>query len=239
MGREDIRAGPDQVRQGGYQEDFGAVWDSGLDLIIRNPNDPDLQAEYSALENRLGRQDEAYNRFCQENGLAAQYERLRVADGEKDVEKSGDDGILEQSSKREYPVTQESIDSVPLVQPSGWSNQQATVLQKAHKELLRYVQNESEGTEAGFVCDMDGNVLERRIGEWGKVKVPVDVKECVIIHNHPDCNIFSGTDIKQFIWQENISVLTAVGNDGRVYAAIKHDVFYEGYFSTVPKMHHD
>lgn len=46
-----------------------------------DPGNAALQAEYSALENRLSRQDEAYNRFCGENGLAAQYERLRAADG--------------------------------------------------------------------------------------------------------------------------------------------------------------
>ncbi|MCD8383272.1 MAG: phage minor capsid protein [Clostridiales bacterium] len=73
-----------------------------------DPENADLQAEYSALENRLSRQDEAYNQFCQENGLTAQYDRLRVADREKTVASSGETGIIKLGNNS---VTISSIDS--------------------------------------------------------------------------------------------------------------------------------
>lgn len=134
---------------------------------------------------------------------------------------------LRQAGLQNYSVTQQAIDSVPRVKPSGWTDAQADALQAAHRALLEYVRDAPAGTEAGFVCDLDGTVLDRRMGTSGSVRFPRLETEHMLLHNHPDGLTFSETDIVGFLRRPGTKVLTAVGNQGAVYLIAKTE-HYQG-----------
>jgi len=140
------------------------------------------------------------------------------------LESSGKRGILKDISGGAIPVTGESIRRVPLIQPEGWSLEQAKRLQEAHRELLRAVQGKPALTEAGRVYRPDMSPLsEIIIGEPGAsgIKLPSYGAPYISIHSHPGGEMFSEADIESFIFSLNMSMMTAVGNNGSVYAAIK------------------
>jgi hypothetical protein len=136
----------------------------------------------------------------------------------ENVEKSG---ILKSASVSYIPVTQSAIDNVPVIQPSGWSTEQAETLQAAHKELLRCAQNVPLGDEVGAALRMDGTEIQKITGQSGSVSIPDYDAEYIAIHTHPDGLTFSGADIELFIMRDQLQILTAVGNDGSVYAIQK------------------
>ena len=77
----------------------------------------------------------------------------------------GKSDILGDTRLTGIPITDEAIQRVPLVRPSGWSQDQAVRLQEAHRELLRAVRDKPVGTEAGAVYTPDMQLIERKIGE--------------------------------------------------------------------------
>lgn len=144
------------------------------------------------------------------------------------LENSGKRDILRDNNGGLFPITEESIQKVPLIQPEGWSQEKAQRLQEAHRDLLRAVRDKPIGTEAGRVYDWNMSPLSGIImgtpGE-GTINLPSCGIPYIVVHNHPDGETFSPADIEKFIFTENISMITAVGNNGSVYAAIKTEEF--------------
>lgn len=50
----------------------------------------------------------------------------------------------------------------------------------------------------------------------------------IIIHSHPDGQVFSGTDIRKFISSSSMEMMTAVGNNGTLYI-IRKTSDYDGF----------
>ena len=50
----------------------------------------------------------------------------------------------------------------------------------------------------------------------------------ISIHNHPDGIIFSGPDIDHFIFSGDIEGIIVVGNNGKIYTAVKGNG-YDGF----------
>lgn len=134
------------------------------------------------------------------------------------------DGILE-TEIAELPVTAESIDAISLVQPEGWTMEQAEVLQEAHRELLRMVQGILVGTEAYRLYTPSMEFLKSDYGELGarEVHIPKLAYPYIAMHNHPDGLTFSEDDIESFILNPHLCVAAAVGNDGSVHIIEKSD----------------
>lgn len=157
--------------------------------------------------------------------------------------KSEKSDILKGTKYTGLPITEEAIQRVPLICPTGWHQDQAIRLQDAHRDLLRAVQNKPLGTEAGAVYTTDMRLIARRLGEDAAqgIKLPRCTEPHIIIHNHPDGLTFSGKDIETFIGNFDMSVLTAVGNDGTVYLLKKLDNYnaaslVKSYGKILPKL---
>ena len=135
----------------------------------------------------------------------------------------GKSDILGDTRLTGIPITDEAIQRVPLVRPSGWSQDQAVRLQEAHRELLRAVRDKRVGTEAGAVYTPDMQLIERKIGESAGQQI--DMPRCnephILIHNHPSGMIFSPGDVNSFGLRVDTTVLTAIGNNGSVYVLQK------------------
>lgn len=113
---------------------------------------------------------------------------------------------------------------------TGWSEELCVKLEAAHKELLRFVKGAPVGTEAAAVYTEDMRLIQRTMGETGKVRIKSGLNAHVLLHTHPDGLTFSSTDVETFINSFNMSVLTAVGNDGSIYAMQKTENYIASDF---------
>ena len=220
----------------GLREGIKATEDAGVKAT--------LEAEYAKTAKLSERQNGAYNKFCEDNKLKRLAERIEVAKWTRaDAKKSmmavrenspkngvanpAGRGILQEISGKadrahslmEHKVTEESIQSVPIVQPQGWNAQQAIRLREAHQDLLRFVKDAPLGTEAAAIYSLDMKLLDRRMGEAQarQIKTPAIEVPHIAMHNHPDGLTFSPGDIAQFISRNRTMIATAVGNNGNVY----------------------
>ncbi|MCD8383896.1 MAG: hypothetical protein LUC39_02930 [Clostridiales bacterium] len=171
-----------------------------------DPENADLQAEYSALENRLSRQDEAYNRFCQENGLAAQYERLRVTDGDgqgKQVREQGKRTEQERSAiispsiktaeyRRKIDQLGENVETSRTI----W--QQATQMLN-HRSGTLYEDLAFIDSTTGETLVQDAYNVERACMPTKRMKSMLlnsEPNTVIAVHNHPGSSVPSVEDLK-------------------------------------------
>ncbi len=145
----------------------------------------------------------------------------------------GKSDILGDTRLTGIPITDEAIQRVPLVRPSGWSQEQAVRLQEAHRELLRETKEHPVGTEAGRIYSRDMSPLSKMMfGKPGENQIffPQCDLPHVLIHNHPSGNIFSPADINSFIYRYGMEILTAVSNSGdSIFFLVKSDA-YDGLY---------
>lgn len=117
---------------------------------------------------------------------------------------------------------------MPLVRPDGWSQERAERLQEAHRDLLRAVKDKPVGTEAGRVYRPDMSPISPLI--VGKdadqqISLPPCPNPHIALHSHPSGLTFSQKDVEKFIWNFDMTVFTAVGNDGSVYLLQKTEQY--------------
>lgn len=194
---------------------------------------------------RLNILHQRYREFSKAAGLRTQYERTEVAGfgkkGRIGFANGASRDILKGTQAKDLPVTQETIQHVPQIRPNGWSEEQAAQLQTAHQDLLRRVKELPLGTEAGAVYSTDMRLLHSLDGEIGSVGAPALLEPYCLLHTHPDGLTFSAEDIETFIHRFDMSLLTAVGNNGSVYAVhkLKNYVaadFYKAFWKVKPQL---
>lgn len=175
---------------------------------------------------RIRRLNQEYKAFSKAAGLPEQRDRMAVYQP-RTVENSANRGILNDIGLQRVQITDESIGRVPLIQPEGWTEERAKKLQEANRELLRYVKDKPVGTEVAFVLNESAEIISDPIdGELDKVTVPEFNVPHIVIHNHPDCLIFSGADLIKFVMRSDAIGIEAIGNDGTtVYAMFKKSDF--------------
>lgn len=150
------------------------------------------------------------------------------AEEQNPVTNGVDSGILNSSGLEPIPITNKAIDSVPLIRPTGWSEEQAERLQEAHKELLTEAAKHPTGTEVGAVYNTKLKNLDSVVGGVGTVSIPQFSEEHIVLHNHPDGELFSEGDIEPFLMRAELQAVTAVGNDGSLYYIGKTES-YDGF----------
>ena len=101
-------------------------------------------------------------------------------------------------------------------------------LRDAHEQLLMEASKQPLGVEVGRAYDLKMNPLTKSLTgstERSTVSVPDQKVPYIVIHTHPDSNIFSQRDLYQFVLNSRMKMLTAVGHDGHVYAVEKSGTF--------------
>ncbi|WP_050698031.1 phage minor capsid protein [Anaeromassilibacillus senegalensis] len=137
--------------------------------------------------------------------------------GVPEVEKPAKTAILRDINTDYLPVTNAAIQRVPLLKSSLLTDQQNKELRKKHRDLLRYVQEDAVGTEAVASYDMQLTELNCWKGtEEGKVKPPRESVPYMVIHNHPSDGILAVDDLLEMLRQDNLLLITAIGNAGHV-----------------------
>lgn len=176
--------------------------------------------------------------------------------GGKTLTSGGDGGIIkdiESSIKvqtkyfnqnlKYYSIIPERIENVPKIKISGLTEQENDFLRESCKALLKYMQSSELGTEGVIVLNSEFKEIDRYKGTSGSPSIPLKQYEQphIVIHNHPDGLPFSEADIQQFIRQEKMMGLGAIGNDGTPYFIYKtpdYDVdFFEDYVNNI-RMNH-
>lgn len=169
-----------------------------------------------------------YAGFSHAAGLRTQYERTEAARfGEKDFSNQNKHDILNDTGYEGIEITEDAIQRVPQICPDGWTEDQAKLLQEAHRELLRAVKDRPVGTEAGAIYTPDMQLTERIVGTEAdhKIALPYYSQPHVLIHSHPSGLTFSKGDIENFIRNFDTTVFTAIGNDGAVYLLQKTEQY--------------
>ena len=143
------------------------------------------------------------------------------------------------------PITTKSLASVKKFSCQLLSPTLQTKLQNEHKKLLISISGKPLGTEAGATYDLSMKLLHKTIGEdkAAKVFIPQESVPHIAMHTHPTGGTFTHTDLRLFAKDDNMKMLTAVGNNGAVYAVEKTEAFsfvrYDMYRKAVLDRHPD
>ena len=136
-------------------------------------------------------------------------------------------GILDDIRGGYLPITEQSLQAVQPFACRTLDEAGQQGLAKAHRELLQEAAGRPVGTEAARCYGPDMQPLGDTIfgDRPGRVRIPDQDVPYIAAHTHPSGMTFSPNDIRGFATRENMQMLTAVGNDGTVYAIEKTSQF--------------
>lgn len=126
------------------------------------------------------------------------------------------------------PVTMQSIASVKPFVCETLDSAGQRQLQNAHKRLLMTASKQPSGVEVGRVFDLRMKPLTQDIvgsAEGHSVQLRDFNIPYIVIHTHPACGVLSHGDLSNFVDCENLKLMTAIGNNGHIYAVEKSAIY--------------
>lgn len=117
-----------------------------------------------------------------------------------------------------------TIQSIQRIQPFACETLDAAgsrALANAHKKLLLEARKVPLGIEKARCYGLDMQPLGgyKESSEPGTpVKIKVPNVDCIVMHSHPSGLTFSPDDLRAFAKHTSLKLLTAVGNDGNIFA---------------------
>jgi hypothetical protein len=113
-------------------------------------------------------------------------------------------------------ITDDAINSLYTPVVDGWSVNRNQHLNLEHQSLLQSARMHPVGVEvaACYKKFPVGKIVT--VGKTGSVTTMFAMGN-VYMHNHPSGNTFTMRDVEIFLFNANIELLTAVGNNGTVY----------------------
>lgn len=147
----------------------------------------------------------------------------RAAYAARRLREQANRGILDDIMGGYLLVTEQSIEAVQPFTCRVLDEAGQQALARAHRELLQAAAAHPVGTEVACCYGLDMQPLSKIIisGKQGRVRIPDQDVPYIAAHTHPSGLTFSPSDIRRFALRENMRMLTAVGNDGTVYAIEK------------------
>ena len=147
----------------------------------------------------------------------------RAAYAARRLREQANRGILDDIMGGYLLVTEQSIEAVQPFTCRVLDEAGQQALARAHRELLQAATAHPVGTEVACCYGLDMQPLSKIIisGQQGRVRIPDQDVPYIAAHTHPSGLTFSPSDIRRFALRENMRMLTAVGNDGTVYAIEK------------------
>lgn len=140
----------------------------------------------------------------------------------------------------------ESVGQIPRIKLAGMTDAQAISLQNAHKSVLQTVLNsKTPDHEAGcFILDDYAGTAPFISSHRGSIDFPeTPIHAIGTIHSHPTGYMFSLRDVTTFASDGDLSIMTVVGNNGKVYVLQKTDLFdvsgYIGYLKEQLRLYPD
>ena len=214
-----------KVLKGGHAEHIHANCDCEFAIRFDHKTtvagyDPD---KYLAQYNAAGGDINKMRRV----NYAANKERInaqkRAAYAARRLREQANRGILDDIMGGYLLVTEQSIEAVQPFTCRVLDEAGQQALARAHRELLQAAAAHPVGTEVACCYGLDMQPLSKIIisGQQGRVRIPDQDVPYIAAHTHPSGLTFSPSDIRRFALRENMRMLTAVGNDGTVYAIEK------------------
>lgn len=138
----------------------------------------------------------------------------------KTLEKISLSGIIKEQSKKPITkITDKSINSVPKVKVSGYSDDECTEIQYWHKELLKFSRDNNSSNEVAFVFS-NGFVNPKKYrGADDEIYFGhLSGSNLFVMHNHPRNSSFSATDIRFLLNPnyQNIKSFSIIKNNGSI-----------------------
>lgn len=155
--------------------------------------------------------------------LKRDYGREKIYSGEN-VDNSEKSGIIEETSKKPItPITDSSIKQVPKFEIAGYTDEQCSLIQKQHKELLEYSRKNNDNKEVAFVFNSDLTNRREFTGADDRLDFGTSLygKDLFVMHNHPRNSSYSLNDVVEFIGNDSIKTLTIVKNNGYIESLTK------------------
>ena len=168
---------------------------------------------------------------------------VQDTDGKQDegrtrLQSARNNAILKETSGSYKEITMQSIQNVQPFACETLDAAGSRALANAHKKLLLEARKVPLGVEKARCYGLDmqpmGGYYESDApGKSVKIKVPgVD---CIVMHTHPSGLTFSPQDLAVFANHTSIKLLTAVGNDGALYAVERTTATNEGALRDLTK----
>lgn len=138
-----------------------------------------------------------------------------------------------------YAITSERINNIKPIKLNSLSDENNQKLTDACKDLLLTMKDAPLGTEGLIAFDINMNEITRysAIKTDSSVKLMHFEKDYIIIHNHPDDLILSEGDIRQFLKNENLITLGAVGHNSSLwFISKKSDYDYFDFYDYIDEI---
>lgn len=189
-----------------------------------------VDAGQSAAKLKAARQQ--LSAFLAETGERVDGARAKVPGfGQRDAKQADEAASALQSVQNNATLKEISlgykeitIQSIQRIQPFACETLDAAgsrALANAHKKLLLEARKVPLGIEKARCYGLDMQPLGgyKESSEPGtSVKIKVPNVDCIVMHSHPSGLTFSPDDLDAFSKNKTIRILTAVGNDGSLYA---------------------
>ena len=189
-----------------------------------------VDASQSAAKLKAARQQ--LSAFLAETGERVDGARAEVPGfGQRDAKQADEAASALQSVQNNATLKEISlgykeitIQSIQRIQPFACETLDAAgsrALANAHKKLLLEARKVPLGIEKARCYGLDMQPLGgyKESSEPGtSVKIKVPNVDCIVMHSHPSGLTFSPDDLDAFSKNKTIRILTAVGNDGSLYA---------------------
>jgi hypothetical protein len=149
---------------------------------------------------------------------------------------------LEMANKRDHKImiTNEAIEKVPFIKYREIPEEEYPIIQMLAKKVLQLSKEENDSNEVAITYSMDNADLDKDASELFGVDFGDDhsadpmrdsysyhlirsSKSCVVVslHNHPSLSKISLVDVRFFLENETIKLLTVVTNLGNIYYLVK------------------
>ena len=204
---------------------------------------------------------EEYNSYEEASERQKRYVNLIDQDERRQAKKKGDrdrakrvDEIIKNSKTRDEIIslnetlsqhkdgdkvfiTEQAINKVKKVNPSGYSNENIKLIEQKHIELLKYAREENYSNEVACLVNIKNNKSLNFVkGSVDEINIEGDtdyfhwLRTCepgslALLHNHPGLSYFSLNDINMFMKYDSIKTMTIVTNQGKVWYINKNENF--------------
>jgi len=149
---------------------------------------------------------------------------------------------LEMANKRDHKImiTDEAIEKVPFIKYREIPEEEYPIIQMLAKKVLQLSKEENDSNEVAITYSMDNADLDKDASElfgvdFGDVHSADPMrdsysyhlirssKSCVVVslHNHPSLSKISLVDVRFFLENETIKLLTVVTNLGNIFYLVK------------------
>lgn len=147
------------------------------------------------------------------------YEKRHSTNGEKILNNIYDRDTINKyfksTSKHDFPITEESIKSVPDIIIDDFNQEQNVKINIYRRKLLEDMQQYDTGIEGAYSIPLtisDNAVFV--LGEYGKTKIADLDTMYYAVHNHPDNGVLTSNDILNFLSLEKMICIEAQTNGG-------------------------